>query len=134
MPKLLTCSKAVIPPVRPAQISFQVVCSSSDYHHRRRDEGANAQEHAEYHHDDAQPLQQAAVRYFHRFRRLHSEYHGYPVNRPNARVSLKRIISEILGLSEKNVRYSRRAGLLFAVKVNTVEYGKRLSFDEHGEP
>lgn len=74
----LTCSETVVPPVGLAEIRLEIVGGPRDDHDRRCDQGPDAEEHAEHQDDDAEPFQQARVRYFHGLCRLHPEDHRYP--------------------------------------------------------
>lgn len=58
----------MVPPVSPAEIRFEIVSGARDDHDGRRDQCPYAQEHAERQDDDAEPLQQTRVCYFHGFR------------------------------------------------------------------
>lgn len=83
----LTRSETVVPPVSSAEISFEIVGGPRDDHYGRRYQCPYAQEHAERQDDDAQTLEQAGVRDFHGFRRLHPEDHGYSTDRPLSYIS-----------------------------------------------
>jgi len=78
--RVLTSSETVVPPIRLAEIRFQVIGGPCDDDDGRRNQRSYAKEHAERQDDDTEPLQQARVRYLHGLRRLHSEDHGYPEN------------------------------------------------------
>lgn len=77
---VLTSGEAVVPPVSSAEIRFEIVGGPRDDHNGRCHQCPYAQEHAERQDDNAKPLQQARVRYFHGLRRFHSEDHGYPAS------------------------------------------------------
>jgi len=70
----------VVPPIGLAEIRFQVIGGPCDDDDGRRDQRPYAEKNAERQDDDAEPLQQARIRYFHGLCRLHSEDHGYPEN------------------------------------------------------
>lgn len=74
---LLTACERMVPPVRLAQVSFEISGRSSNDNNRRCNQRSDDKKNTENGHYYSQSFQQVKIRYFHRFRRPHSENYRY---------------------------------------------------------
>lgn len=88
----LTCCEHMIPPVRLADESLQVVGRLSHDNSRRADDGPDGEEDGEDGHDDTESLDEVEVRNFHSFSRTYSEYDGNSTYKRNKHKSVKAVI------------------------------------------